>query len=118
MKKSLMQLLLVTTLPLALTSCGGFSISNPFGSGKSDGASPYQGATRYLCADKKQFYVRMLANNQQAWLIYPDHEVGLNQSTSDKNKYISGAITLVVNGNETTLNDGEKIAFHGCQPQK
>lgn len=105
-------------LSTLLASCGGFSISNPFGSGQSAGNTPYQGATRYVCAENKQFYVRMLNNNQQAWLIYPDHEVNLNQSDSDKNRYTSGVISLVINGNETTLNDGEKIAYRACQPQK
>lgn len=105
-------------LPMAIVSCGGISISNPFGKSQSEGSAAYQGATKYVCANKKQFYVRMLNNQQQAWLIYPDHEVGLNQSPSEKNNYTSGSISLVINGSETTLNDGEKIAYKSCQAQK
>lgn len=118
MRTTIFKLISLSTFSVMLASCGGLSISNPFGSGQSASDMPYQGATRYACAENKQFYVRMLNNNQQAWLIYPDHEVNLNQSESDKNKYTSGVISLIINGNETTLNDGEKIAYRACQPQK
>lgn len=118
MQKNFVRVIFTIALPVVLTNCGGISISNPFGSSQSEGNAVYQGATKYLCADKKQFYVRMLNQNQQAWLIYPDHEVSLNQSASEKNKYTSGLITLVINGNETTLNDGDHIVYKSCQPQK
>lgn len=118
MQKNLARTTFMIALLPVLTSCGSVSISNPFGKSASETNAAYQGATRYVCADKKQFYVRMLNNQQQAWLIYPDHEVSLNQSASEKNKYASGSISLVINGNETMLNDGEKIAYKSCQPQK
>lgn len=98
-----------------LTSCSNL----PFiGKNSAETASPYANATHYICQDKKQFYVRMMENNVNAWLIYPDHEVNLKQTSSDKNRYTSGAITLFLNGNETTLTDGEKIAYSACKPQK
>ena len=40
-------------------------------------------ATEYVCNDNKHFYLRMLNNNADAWLIYPDHEVNLSQSPSE-----------------------------------
>jgi len=110
---------IATAISLALlaTACSKISLSNPFGASK-ENASPYANATHYVCADKKHFYVRMLNNNAQAWLIYPDHEVSLSQNGTDKNRYTSGAISLVLNGNQTTLNDGEKISYSACQVQK
>jgi membrane-bound inhibitor of C-type lysozyme len=118
MQKNTKNSMLYIALTALLTGCGGFSLSNPFGSGQSSGNTPYQGATHYICAENKQFYVRMLSNNQEAWLIYPDHEVSLKQAENEKNRYTSGLISLVINGKETTLNDGDKVAYRACQPQK
>jgi len=106
------------SLVLLTSACSKIGLSNPFGGGQEKTASPYANATHYVCADKKHFYVRMLSNNTQAWLIYPDHEVSLNQTSSDKNRYTSGAISLDLNGDQTTLNDGEKVAYSACQAQK
>jgi membrane-bound inhibitor of C-type lysozyme len=118
MKIKITQLLTVFLVLGLVTSCSKISLTNPFGTGGTDAASPYANATHYSCLDKKQFYVRMMENNLNAWLIYPDHEVNLKQTPSDKNRYTSGAITLFLNGNETTLTDGEKIAYSTCKPQK
>lgn len=108
----------VVSVVLIASACSKIGLSNPFGDRQDKTASPYANATHYVCADKKHFYVRMLSNNTQAWLIYPDHEVSLNQTGSDKNRYTSGAISLVLNGDQTTLNDGEKVAYSACQAQK
>lgn len=117
MHTTIFKFISLTTFSMLLASCGSLNISNPFGS-KQAGATPYQGATHYICAENKQFYVRMLNNNQQAWLIYPDHEVGLNRSDSEKNRYTSGVINLIINGDESMLNDGDKITYRSCRPQK
>ena len=74
-------------------------------------------ATAYVCEDNKQFYVRMQNNGNEAWLIYPDHEVSLAKASDGSNRFTSGVITLVINGAETTLNDGEKIAYTACKAQ-
>jgi hypothetical protein len=37
--------------------------------------------------------------------------------SSDSNRFVSGAISLVMSGDATTLNDGDKIAYVGCKPQ-
>lgn len=75
-------------------------------------------ATEYVCNDNKHFYLRMLNNNADAWLIYPDHEVNLSQSPSEKSTYTSGAIRLNLNGDATTLHDGEKIEYSACKPKR
>ena len=59
----------------------------------------------------------MLNNGNDAWLIYPDHEVNLAKAADSSNRFVSGVITLTINNAETTLNDGEKIAYTGCKPQ-
>lgn len=100
----------------ALPSCRTIGLTNPFGSGNIEQSRIPANATGYLCEGNKQFYVRMLSNGD-AWLIYPDHEVNLTKSSDNNNRFTSGVITLLINGDETTLNDGEKIAYTACKPQ-
>lgn len=106
----------LSALLMALTACSSVTKLNPFGSSDIERSKTPENATEYICDNNKRFYVRMLNNGNDAWLIYPDHEVNLPKAGSD-NRYTSGLITLVINGAETTLNDGEKIAYTNCKPQ-
>lgn len=108
-------LFLALSISGLLAACSSFSVPNPFASGSKSGVGAPENATLYECEGNKRFYVRMLNNGNDAWLIYPDHEVNLAK-TSDNNRYSSGLITLVINGAATTLNDGEKIAYTACKP--
>jgi len=108
--------ILLSGLLALLPACSSISL-NPFGSDAADQSKGPYNATEYVCEGKGRFYVRMLNNGNDAWLIYPDHEVNLPRSGGG-NRYGSGAITLVINGAETTLNDGEKIAYSNCKPQE
>lgn len=111
------KLILMIALLVTLPSCSLIGISNPFGSDSQEHSRSPQNATAYLCDSNMKFYVRMQNNGNEAWLIYPTHEVSLTKASDSNNRFISGAITLVINGDETTLNDGEKIAYVGCKPQ-
>lgn len=110
------QRILLSGLLVLLSSCGSISL-NPFGTDSAEQSRGPANATEYVCEGKGRFYVRMLNNASDAWLIYPDHEVNLPKSGGD-NRYSSGTITLVINGAETSLNDGEKIAYTNCKPQE
>lgn len=107
-------LLLVLALGCLLAGCSSISLPNPFASSARSGLAAPENATLYECEGNKRFYLRMLNNGNDAWLIYPDHEVNLAK-TSDSNRYSSGVISLVLNGAATTLNDGEKIAYTACK---
>lgn len=115
MPTKLCSLLLIPVLTV-LAACSSVNL-NPFGSGGKEQSLTPQNSTEYVCEGNKVFYVRMLNNGSDAWLIYPDHEVNLPKAADGGNRYTSGAITLVINGAETTLNDGEKIAYSACKPQ-
>lgn len=109
--------LLFTACMLAvLSACSSIKL-NPFSSGTKERSAAPENATAYVCDGNKQFYVRLLNNGNDAWLIYPDHEVNLSNATENKNRYTSGVITLLINGDQTTLDDGEKIAYTGCKAQ-
>ncbi len=110
--KSLLALVLLLLLP----SCSSMSFLNPFGSDSKELSRTPPNSTEYICDGNHRFYVRMLNNGNDAWLIYPDHEVSLTKSGDANNRFSSGVITLVINGAETTLNDGEKIAYTACKP--
>lgn len=98
-----------------LPACSSINL-NPFGADNKERSRTPQNATEYICDGNKRFYVRLLNNGKDAWLIYPDHEVNLTQTSDVKNRFTSGAITLVISGAETTLNDGENIAYIACKP--
>lgn len=100
-----------------LTSCSSISFSNPFGSSNKELSRTPENAIAYECEGNKGFYVRMQNNGNDAWLMYPDHEVNLTKASDNNNKFTSGVIVLFINGDETTLNDGEKIAYTACKPQ-
>lgn len=108
---------LILGLTLLLPACGSISLSNPFSSKAKSGVGAPENATAYVCEGNKRFYVRMLNNGNDAWLIYPDHEVNLSKSSDSSNRFTSGVITLQLSGDATTLNDGEKIAYIGCKAQ-
>jgi len=116
MTKKLNQLMIVASLIALQPSCSSFSY-NPFNTGVKEQSRAPQNATAYTCDEGKQFYVRIQNNGNDAWLIYPDHEVNLTKSTDNSNRFTSGVITLLINGDATTLNDGEKIAYTGCKAQ-
>lgn len=117
MSTKLHQIFLASVSALLLASCSSISAYNPFGSGKHEQSRTPKDATEYVCEGNKRFYVRILNNGSDAWLIYPDHEVNLAKSSEGAGRYTSGVIALVINGDATTLNDGEKIAYVGCKPQ-
>lgn len=111
------QLLFTLGLVALMPSCGTMDKLNPFGSDTKEQSRTPENATAYVCEGNKRFYVRLLNNGNDAWLIYPDHEVNLTKATGSNNRFSSGVITLDINGAETTLNDGEKIAYTSCKPQ-
>jgi uncharacterized protein YecT (DUF1311 family) len=100
---------------ITLASCSKINL-NPF-SKDSNADSAYGNATKYVCDDKQSFHLRMFNNNANAWVIFDDHEVSLAQSETDQNTYTSGSITLLTDVNSTSLNNGEKSVYSGCNPQ-
>ena len=117
MNIKLTPLCLVLGLAALLSACGSMKLANPFGSSPQSRAGVPENATAYECDGGKRFYVRMLNNGNDAWLIYPDHEVNLAKAGDNSHRFSSGVITLLLNGAATTLNDGEKIAYTSCKAQ-
>lgn len=108
--------LLVATSSL-ISACSAISALDPFNAKTQERSKNPENAVEYVCDGNKHFFVRMLNQGKDAWLIYPDHEVNLTQNDSEKNRYVSGVVTLVINNEQTTLNDGDSIAYTGCKAQ-
>ncbi len=113
----LQQFVLASLLVAVIPACSSIGLPNPFRGDSSEMSQYPKDATEYICDGNKHFHLRMLNNGNDAWLIYPDHEVNLPKSSDDHRRYASGVIALVINGDATTLNDGEKIAYLNCKPQ-
>ncbi|MDO8962193.1 MAG: hypothetical protein Q7V02_08830 [Methylophilus sp.] len=102
---------------LSLSACSMLKPFKVFNTETQEHSKNPANATEYICENNKHFFVRMLNKGSDAWLIFPDHEVNLAQSSSDKNRYVSGAITLVLNGEQSTLTDGDVLSYTGCKAQ-
>jgi hypothetical protein len=108
----------LASIALLISAC---SIVKPFHVFKTESkerSKNPENATEYICENNQHFFVRMLNKGADAWLIFPDHEVNLAQSSTDKNRYVSGAISLVLNGEQTTLTDGDVLSYTGCKAKQ
>jgi len=125
MKKSVSLLIIAS---LSLSACS-LSSLNPF-SGKAKARGKYpENAVEYRCDENKRFAVQVFNQGQNAWLIYPDHQVNLDLQSTDtpqdttettaptKQVYASGLITLTIADGVATLVNGEKEIFTSCKPE-
>ncbi len=73
------------------------------------------GSVAYLCDSNAQFYVRMLNNGNDAWIIYPDHEVDLPKQADGR--FTNGTAVFTPSADSATLTDGEKVNYTSCKAQ-
>lgn len=73
------------------------------------------GSVAYLCDSNAQFYVRMLNNGNDAWIIYPDHEVDFPKQTDGR--FTNGTAVFTPSTDSATLTDGEKVNYTNCKTQ-
>ena len=73
------------------------------------------GSTAYVCDNNAQFYVRMLNNGNDAWVIYPDHEVNLPKQADGR--FTNGTAVFTPGADGATLTDGEKVNYTACKAQ-
>ena len=101
------------TLPL-LSACSSVQVWPFDGKSSSSSSHTLAGASHYQCAAGKDFYLRLVDNGANAWLIYPDREVFLTRDASGK-RYSNGVAVLDLANPEATLNDGKTIAYSACK---
>ena len=112
---------LVTLLMLAVSGCSmNMPKLWPFDEKKADTPS-YMPAnsTEYQCEGGSKFYVRMMSNGNEVWLILPDREVSLTKVASDgASRYSNGISVLTLNGDEATLVVTETRKLNQCKKTK
>lgn len=99
-----------------LAGCGNFSVPNLWPFGAPSEGRPYvvPNATKYECAGRKEFHLRMLGSGA-AWVIYPDREVRLDKQAGGS-RFSNGIAVLELTADEARLRDGPAIDYAGCKP--
>jgi len=101
---------------IGLSACGGGKLW-PFDGSNSDSAGyAPANSTEYQCEGNSKFYVRMLNNGNDAWLILPDREVSLSKTGSDGGMHYSNGISVLsINGEDATLSVNETRKLSQCK---
>lgn len=100
---------IVLVLSICLSACGGSKL-NPF-SDKAKTNTDYQ---TYTCNENKQFKLKMVEQNQHAWLQLVDHEVYLTRSEQADQEYSNDRYVLTLNEEQVTLSDAGDMQYAGC----
>lgn len=117
-EEMMLKICLSLSLLFLLVGCGSLGLSNPFDGSSRERSTAPENAMHYLCEHNKHFYVRMLNNGQDVWLIYPDHELDLPKMASGDKRYSNGKAILDLSGLEATLTDGDAINYQGCKVEQ
>ncbi len=101
---------IVLTVGICLSGCGGVKL-NPF-SDKGKTNTEYQ---TYTCNENKQFRLKMIDENQHAWLLLADHEVYLTRRDEASQEYGNGRYLLRLDDEEqSTLSNAGDQQYTGC----
>ncbi|MFA6041592.1 MAG: hypothetical protein WC733_08820 [Methylophilus sp.] len=106
----------IALLSVTLLGCSTVNNLNPFDNGVKELAKTPANATQYICDGNKQFFVRMLNNGNDAWLMYPDREINLTR-VADSNTYKAAAISLEINADQVLLSEGDNPNKLSCKAQ-
>lgn len=100
----------VLMVGICLSGCGGVQL-NPFADkGKTN--MDYQ---TYTCNENKQFRLKMIDENQHAWLLLADHEVYLTRGDEAGQEYGNERYLLRLNEEQSTLSNAGDLQYTGCQ---
>lgn len=120
MNKFWMQLSLIILTILSLPACSTLDKVKdvnlwPFGNG-TDAPRVYKPAnsTEYLCEKGKKFYIRILDNGANIWLMLSDREVLLGKVGNDK-VYSNGISRLDMTSSEVSLEASAENRYIGCK---
>ena len=86
----------------------------PFGKGEPSRVYQPANSTPYMCEGNKKFFVRLLDKGASAWLIMPDREVLLAQTSTSK-MYTNGISKLDLSNDDVTLVVNETTKYVACK---
>jgi membrane-bound inhibitor of C-type lysozyme len=88
----------------------------PWGGDSERRIGPPSDATVYKCEGDRQLIVRYVGG-KSAMVVLPEREFRLDQAASDAGTvYSNGRTTLITQGNETRLEEGDKPLLAHCIP--
>lgn len=102
-------------LAIALSGCASFEMPSVFDNGVKEQPRYGKEATLYECENHQSFGLKLLNNDEEAWVMLPDHEVSLTRDANDKQLYHYGTVDLRLNGEQTTLDDSDHLHYKGCK---
>lgn len=112
-----MRVFVLIVMACLLSQCAGLEIPSVFNKGVKEQPRFGKDAVLYACDNKQSFGLKLSEDGSEAWLMLPDHEVGLLRDSSDKQLYHYGTVDLRLNGDQTTLDDADHLHFTSCKAQ-
>lgn len=98
-----------------LAGCKTYEMPSLFEKGSKEQPRYGKSAIHYQCENMQSFGLIRPENEESVWVMLPDHEVGLTRDATDKQLYHYGTMDLRLNGDQTTLDDGEFLHLKGCK---
>lgn len=114
--KNIYSFLTLSFISALLIGCKSFEIPNPFEKGTKETPRYGKEAVHYQCENFQSFGLKLSQNGEEAWVMLPDHEVGLVRDANDKQLYHYGTMDLRLNGDQTTLDDSDHLHLKNCKP--
>jgi hypothetical protein len=114
--KNAYQLSILVVVSTLLFGCKSFEMPNVFEKGTKEVPRYGKEAIHYQCENYQSFGLKLSKNEEEAWVMLPDHEIGLVRDANDKQLYHYGTMDLRLNGDQTTLDDSDHLHLKGCKP--
>ncbi|MBF4988931.1 hypothetical protein [Methylophilus sp. 14] len=114
--KNTYQHLMIAVASALLIGCASFEFPSMFDKGSKEVPRYGKEAVHYQCDNYQSFGLKLSANGDEAWVMLPDHEIGLARDASDKQLYHYGTMDLRLNGEQTTLDDSDHLHLKNCKP--
>ena len=116
--KNAYQFLLLAMVSSFLFGCKSFEMPRIFEKGTRETPRYGKDAIHYQCENFQSFGLKLSKDGEDAWVMLPDHEVGLVRDAKDKQLYHYGTMDLRLNGDQTTLDDSDHLHLKNCKPQQ
>ena len=113
--KNTSHLFIMAALSAVLFGCKSFELPSMFEKGTKEIPRYGKEAIHYQCENYQSFGLKLSESGEEAWVMLPDHEVGLMRDANDKQHYHYGTMDLRLNGEQTTLDDSDHLHFKGCK---
>lgn len=113
--KTASQFLIVALTSALLCGCKSFEFPSVFDKGTKEVPRYGKEALHYQCENYQSFGLKLSENGEEAWVMLPDHEVGLVRDASDKQRYHYGTMDLRLDGEQTSLDDSDHLHLKGCK---